>query len=93
MKKEELLKLEEGTLIVIHGKGAWGLEHRVLRLQKKDIWQGNHEGYYYGALYPFSWLKLATQKDLDEVLKKAKQDYENIVKAYTNAFQKTLKVK
>ena len=92
MKKQDLLNLEEGTLLVIHGKGAWGLEHRVIRLRKENIWIGTHQGYYYGSLYPFEWLKLATKKDLDDELTKAKQDYENRVSALKKAFELTKKV-
>lgn len=93
MTRKQLLRLEEGTLIVIHGRGMFGLEHKVLRFKKDDLWVGKHEGYYYGALYPFSWLRLATESDLEQECELARQHCKNRIEALKKAFELTKKAR
>ena len=90
MKLEEIKKLEQGTLIKIKGNGFFGKVNRLVRF---DIACARHDkGYMLGCtLYPFEWITLATKKDYQEELNKAREDYERRVQAIEDAWAKAQK--
>lgn len=94
MKREELEKLEEGTLIKIEGNGFFGKTKMLVRFEKKCIYDVSNKGYMFGStLYPFEWIKLATKNDFEKALAKAKEEHLNYVRGLTVAYEKAAKAR
>lgn len=90
MKYEDLIKLENGTLMKIKGKGALGETNILIHFRDDYIYQ--NKGYMFGSvLYPLEWLYLATRKDYEEAIRKAKINYEERLKDLEESFRKTKK--
>lgn len=92
MTFENLQKLENGTLLKIKGKGYLGNFERIAYFDVTCLKEG--KGYLFGScMYPFEWIRLATQQDLDDALQLAEVNYLHSVYRLKEAFEKTKKAK
>lgn len=90
MKYEDLMKLENGTLLKIKGRGAFGETNILIHFRQDYVYQG--KGYFLGAtLYPLEWLYLATESDYKEAVKKANENHERTLKDLKVSYEKTKK--
>lgn len=81
MRKQEMMNLEDETLLYV------SKENRLIIFKKTNL---KDMGYMNGCiLYPFSWFKLATKKQLDDLINKIRLEAENQVIKYSNAYEKT----
>ena len=87
MKYEDLMKLKNGTLLVIKGKDWLGDKvYRTITLHKDWIID---KGYLLGgSLYPFEWFYLPTDKDYQNEIKRLTDNYNNALKQLEEAFNK-----
>lgn len=94
MKYEDLMKLENGTLMKIKGKGAFGETNILIHLKKENLKNFGVTGYMLGStLYPYEWLYLATHEDYEEAISKAKINYEERLKDLEKSFKKSEKAR
>ena len=94
MKYEDLMKLENGTLMKIKGKGAFGETNILIHFKKEYLKNVGLTGYMFGStLYPYEWLYLATHEDYEEAINKAKINYEKTLKDLEKAFSKSEKAR
>ena len=93
MKYEDLMKLENGTLLKIKGKGILGETYKIIMLNKAYIIGEKRKPLYMlgGIAYPLEWLSLATEDDYYNAIIKASKDLERTLDNLKEAFEKTKK--
>lgn len=91
MKYEELNKLENGSLLKAKGCGFFGECDRLFFFDKKYL---SDRGYMLGSwLIPLNWIKLPTQNDYAQAIKKKKAEFTKQLDDMRAAYAKTLKSK
>ena len=81
MTKEEMMKLEDETLLYV------SVDNKLIMFKRKNLLDF---GYMCGSfLYPFCWFRLATKTQLDNFIHKMRLETENQVIKYSNAYEKT----
>lgn len=93
MKYEDLMKLENETLMKIKGKGILGETYKIIMLNKAYIIGEKSKPLYMlgGIAYPLEWLSLATQDDYLQAITRASEDFNKRLKDLKEAYEKTKK--
>ena len=86
MKYEELIKLENGTFLVIRGVDFRGEKYyRAITFHKEWVID---KGYLFGGtLYPFEWFYLPTDKDYQKEIKRLTDNYNNALMRLKEAYE------
>lgn len=93
MKLEQLNQLENGTLIVIKGKGVFGETYKVISFDKEYM-RCSDKGLMWGStLYPLDWIFLATETDYLHAITKASNDFNKLLERLKSAYEKARKQK
>lgn len=87
MKYEDLMKLDDRTLLVIKGVDYFGNKvYRTITLHKEWL---TSKGYMAGGvLYPYEWFRLPTDKDYQSEVKRLTDNYNKSLERLKEAFKK-----